>query len=241
MRIIFKILAAPFVLVLTLLVAVLSFLLSLSAGLLSILASVLGLLSVLMLFVEKDIPTGIAGLLMAFAISPFGLPALAGWLLAKYSRKYLAEHEAELADYRAAKATMAELLGGEKLPKMDVLKEKRRQLTARKKALYLEYRKAQQDMRELVAAKPPRNAPDEIVNYDQRVPVENGSFLAWGHLTYTRPLTKRQASDYELRPAPDNPDRPRSIREQMKTAAKQAEADRGQAAPKKNAPDRGDR
>ena len=36
MRIIFKILAAPFVLVLTLLVAVLSFLLSLSAGLLSI-------------------------------------------------------------------------------------------------------------------------------------------------------------------------------------------------------------
>ena len=30
-------------------------------------------------------------------------------------------------------------------------------------------------------------------------------------------------------------------REQMKTAAKQAEADRGQAAPKKNAPDRGDR
>ena len=83
MRIIFKILAAPFVLVLTLLVAMLSFLLSLSAGLLSILASVLGLLSVLMLFVEKDISTGIAGLLMAFAISPFGLPALAGWLLAK--------------------------------------------------------------------------------------------------------------------------------------------------------------
>ena len=89
--------------------------------------------------------------------------------------------------------------------------------------------------------KPTRNAPDEIVNYDQRIPVENGSFLAWGHLTYTRPLTKRQVSDYELRPAPDNPDRPRSIREQMKTAAKQAEADRGQAAPKKNAPDRGDR
>ena len=55
--------------------------------------------------------------------------------------------------------------------------------------------------------KPPRNAPDEIVNYDQRVPVENGSFLAWGHLTYTRPLTKRQASDYELRPAPDNPNK----------------------------------
>ena len=80
-------------------------------------------------------------------------PAFDGYKAAKYSRKYLAEHEAELADYRAAKATMAELLGGEKLPKMDVLKEKRRPLAARKKALYLEYRKAQQDMRELVAVK----------------------------------------------------------------------------------------
>ena len=80
-------------------------------------------------------------------------PAFDGYKAVKYSRKYLAEHEAELADYRAAKATMAELLGGEKLPKMDVLKEKRRQLAARKKALYLEYRKAQQDMRELVAVK----------------------------------------------------------------------------------------
>ena len=60
-------------------------------------------------------------------------PAFDGYKAAKYSRKYLAEHEAELADYRAAKATMAELLGGEKLPKMDVLKEKRRQLAARKK------------------------------------------------------------------------------------------------------------
>ena len=32
-------------------------------------------------------------------------------------------------------------------------RKKRRQLAARKKALYLEYRKAQQDMRELVAVK----------------------------------------------------------------------------------------
>ena len=80
-------------------------------------------------------------------------PVFDGYKAARYSKKYLAEHEAELADYRPDKATMAELLGGEKLPKMDVLKEKRRQLAARKKALYLEYRKAQQDMRELVAVK----------------------------------------------------------------------------------------
>ena len=41
-------------------------------------------------------------------------PEFDGYKAAKYSRKYLAEHEVELADYRAAKATMGELLGGEK-------------------------------------------------------------------------------------------------------------------------------
>ena len=80
-------------------------------------------------------------------------PAFDGYKAAKYSRKYLAEHEAELADYRAAKATMGELLGGEKLPKMAELKEKRRQLAARKKALYTEYRSAQEEMRQAVAVK----------------------------------------------------------------------------------------
>ena len=57
------------------------------------------------------------------------------------------------------------------------------------------------------------------------------------------PLTEKQASDYELRPAPDNPDRPSPIAEQMKNAAKLAEADRGSEAPapQRRQPDRGDR
>lgn len=80
-------------------------------------------------------------------------PVFDGYKAAKYSRKYLAEHEADLADYRAAKATMGELLGGEKLPKMAELKEKRRQLAARKKALYADYRTAQEQMRQAVAVK----------------------------------------------------------------------------------------
>ena len=80
-------------------------------------------------------------------------PVFDGYKAAKYSRKYLAEHETELADYRATKATMGELLGGEKLPKMAELKEKRRQLAARKKALYAEYRSAQEEMRQAVAVK----------------------------------------------------------------------------------------
>ena len=55
-------------------------------------------------------------------------PVFDGYKAARYSKKYLAQHEAELADYRAAKATMNDLLDGEKLPKMDALKKKRREL-----------------------------------------------------------------------------------------------------------------
>ena len=58
-----------------------------------------------------------------------------------------------LADYRAAKATMSDLLGGAKLPKMDVLKKERRELSEKRKALYAEYRKAQAEMRQAVAVK----------------------------------------------------------------------------------------
>lgn len=80
-------------------------------------------------------------------------PVFNGYKVARYSKKYLAEHEAELATYRAAKAAMNEILGGAKLPKMDALKKERRELSEKKKALYAEYRKAQADMRQAVAVK----------------------------------------------------------------------------------------
>ena len=80
-------------------------------------------------------------------------PVFDGYKAARYSKKYLAQHEAELSDYRAAKAAMSDLLGGAKLPKMDALKKLRRELAEKKKALYAEYRKAQADMREAVAVK----------------------------------------------------------------------------------------
>ena len=83
MRIILKILAAPFVVVLTILVAVISFLLSLSAGILAVLAGFLGLCGALMLIWERDVYTGIAILIMAFAVSPYGLPTLGAWIVSK--------------------------------------------------------------------------------------------------------------------------------------------------------------
>ena len=95
--------------------------------------------------------------------------------------------------------------------------------------------------------KPPHNAPDEIVNYDQRVPVEGGAFLAWGHLTYTRPLSEKDMADYELRPSKDNPavgkrmERKPSISQQMQEAGRLAQERQAPPAPKKDAPDRGER
>lgn len=87
--------------------------------------------------------------------------------------------------------------------------------------------------------KPPHNAPDEIVNYDQRVPVEGGTFVAWGYLTYTRPLTEQDIYNYELRPSKDNPrlpERKRPISEQLKQAQKQAQEQPGRSATSKDAP-----
>ena len=80
-------------------------------------------------------------------------PVFVGYKAARYSKKYLAQHEAELAAYRAAKASMNEILDGAKLPKMDALKKSRRELAEKKKALYAEYREAQRQMREAVAVK----------------------------------------------------------------------------------------
>ena len=63
-------------------------------------------------------------------------PVFEQYKATKYSRKFLAEHEADLELYRGAQAEMRSLLGGAKLPKMDVLKEEGRKLTAKKKQLY---------------------------------------------------------------------------------------------------------
>ena len=72
---------------------------------------------------------------------------------ARYNRKFLAEHEAELDTYRAARRTINELLDGMKLPKMDELKRSRAELAERRKTLRVEYRAAQREMREIIAVK----------------------------------------------------------------------------------------
>ena len=81
MRIILKLLAAPFVLALTLLVAVLNFAFSFASWVFCAL-SFLCLIGALFALITGD-RWGIQGLVIAFAVSPFGLPAVAEWLIDK--------------------------------------------------------------------------------------------------------------------------------------------------------------
>lgn len=76
-----------------------------------------------------------------------------GYKAARYSKKYLAEHEAELATYRVARTAMNDILNGAKLPWLDALKASHRGLAEKKKTLYAEYCAAQAEMREAVAVK----------------------------------------------------------------------------------------
>lgn len=80
-------------------------------------------------------------------------PIFETYKAAKYSKKYLAEHEAEIVLYRSAQDTFRRLLDGGRLPKMDALKAESQKLAAEKKSLYAQYRAVQKDMREVVAVK----------------------------------------------------------------------------------------
>ena len=80
-------------------------------------------------------------------------PVFEKYKASKYSKKFLAEHEADIELYRAACADFKAILGGAKLPKMDALKEEGRKLSEQKKKLYAEYRKTKADMQEVTTIK----------------------------------------------------------------------------------------
>lgn len=80
MRLIFKLLAFPFVLVTGLLYLVCKFLVIASGAVLGILSSIVFLAS-LVLFFTAEVWAGLAWLVIAFLISPYGLPMAAAWLV----------------------------------------------------------------------------------------------------------------------------------------------------------------
>ena len=77
MRIILKIIAAPAVLALTLIVAVLNFSVSLASWVLGILSLILAVCGLFELFIQSNPQWGSTGLVLAFLLSPFGLSAAA--------------------------------------------------------------------------------------------------------------------------------------------------------------------
>lgn len=80
LKMMFRILFAPVELVLRLVIGLLAFMVSISTSLLSIAASFFIFMAVLM-FITNSIQNGLIYLLLAFLISPIGLPALADHLL----------------------------------------------------------------------------------------------------------------------------------------------------------------
>ena len=52
--------------------------------------------------------------------------------------------------------------------------------------------------------KPPYNKPDEIFNYDQRILVENGSFLAWGYQQTREPTITTNSVHITISPGFDS-------------------------------------
>ena len=80
MRLIFKLLAFPFVLVTGLLYLICKFLLIASGAVLGILSGIVFLAS-LVLFFTAGMWAGLEWLVIAFLISPYGLPMAAAWLV----------------------------------------------------------------------------------------------------------------------------------------------------------------
>ena len=83
MRIILKILAAPFVLLLSLVLGVLTLLHTLTTGVLSILALIAATCGLFACTIGGNPASGVRVLIVAALISPFGLPALSEWLILK--------------------------------------------------------------------------------------------------------------------------------------------------------------
>lgn len=83
MRIILKILAVPFVLLLSIVLGVLTLLHTLTTGVLSILALIATACGLFACTIGGDPASGIRVLIVAALISPFGLPALSEWLILK--------------------------------------------------------------------------------------------------------------------------------------------------------------
>lgn len=85
MKFVLKILFAPVIAVLVVLVSVLALILNLSAWVFGIASTILGILGLAVLLLD-NVVNGVIILVIAFLVSPIGLPMLAAWMLGQIQR-----------------------------------------------------------------------------------------------------------------------------------------------------------
>lgn len=85
MKVILKILFAPVIAALALAIWILALILRLSAWVFGILGTVFGIHGLAILLLD-NVTNGIIVLVMAFLVSPMGLPMLAAWLIGQMQR-----------------------------------------------------------------------------------------------------------------------------------------------------------
>lgn len=85
MKFLLKILFAPVIVILTLIIWTFALILRLSAWVFGIIGTVLGLLGLAILLLDS-VTNGIIVLVIAFLVSPVGLPMLAAWTVGQMQR-----------------------------------------------------------------------------------------------------------------------------------------------------------
>ncbi len=85
MKFVLKILFAPVIAVLVVLVSALALILNLSAWVFGIASTILGILGLAVLLLDNA-ANGVIILVIAFLVSPIGLPMLAAWMLGQIQR-----------------------------------------------------------------------------------------------------------------------------------------------------------
>ena len=85
MKFALKILFAPVIAVLVVLVSALALILNLSAWVFGIASTILGILGLAVLLLD-NVVNGVIILVIAFLVSPIGLPMLAAWMLGQIQR-----------------------------------------------------------------------------------------------------------------------------------------------------------
>jgi len=86
MRFLMKILLAPVIAVLAVVVWILAAVLSMTAWVFRLAGTFFAILGLGVIFIEKMVGSGVILLVVAFLVSPFGLPMLAAWGLGQVQR-----------------------------------------------------------------------------------------------------------------------------------------------------------